>query len=259
MTSSSLDPAFFPRSWSQYETISYGAFCRSACHNANNAFLYKRTEKQLVSLKSALRVLVVLLLLLVIKSTEEPSLPLRQETDAKCPLNIWSSRCATAGLFSRWGRTSFSPGSLKQGSRSAGALQSEPSASPLRCSISSPTCGACTWDKQKVTVVISLSIEWEELNGIKTHFFLNDSWDDKLLLTWRAAPSRCPEERGPCTEPCQGFSSCGGEVLLLLLRRLRGRLCWHLCRRAAFMPLILRRRCLSANRGARSSGQLGLI
>lgn len=85
------------------------------------------------------------------------------------------------------------------------------------------------------------------------HIFLNDSWDDKLLLTWRAAPSRCPEERGPCTEPCQGFASCGGEVLLLLLRRLRGRLCWHVCRRSAFMLLILRSQPIR-RLGARDNG-----
>lgn len=84
----------------------------------------------------------------IIKSRAEPRLLLRQETDVKCPWNIWSSRSETAGLSSGWGGTWSSPRCLKQESHSAGAPRWEPSASLLLCNISSPASEACTWEKQ---------------------------------------------------------------------------------------------------------------
>lgn len=85
----------------------------------------------------------------VFKSTAEPRRPLRRGKDVKCLLSIWSSRCATAELFSGWGRTLFSPGGLSLEVRSACAAQSEPSASPPPCCISAPACGVYTWEKTR--------------------------------------------------------------------------------------------------------------
>lgn len=71
------------------------------------------------------------------------------ETAAGCPGNIWNSRCASAGLCAAWAATWFSPGSQRLGGRSASALRSGPSASPPRCSTSSPACAVYTWRKAK--------------------------------------------------------------------------------------------------------------
>lgn len=94
----------------------------------------------------------------VLKSTAEPRHPLHRETGVKCPLNIWSSRCVSAGLFLTWAMTLFSPVSLREGDHSADVLQSEPSASPLRCCISSPACEVYIWKKSHNYVNIFVHI-----------------------------------------------------------------------------------------------------
>lgn len=86
---------------------------------------------------------------MVIKSTAEPSRLLHRGTAVKSPWSTWNSRCVPAELSWASGRTLFSPGARQQEVHSAGALQSEPSASPPRCSISSPTCGVYTWGEGK--------------------------------------------------------------------------------------------------------------
>lgn len=140
--------------------------------------------------QSVLRVLVVQAS--IFRSTVEPSLPLRLETDVKCPWSIWSSHCVTAGLFSRWGTTWFSPGCLQQGTHSAGVLLSEPSASPPQCSISSPAFGVCTWEEAKHGSCECMhQFWWEEVPQART-------WNDikkyssahlkscSFTLSWRA-------------------------------------------------------------------------
>lgn len=81
--------------------------------------------------------------LLLSKDTAEPSRPRCQETRRERLQRTWSSRRSSAGVSSGW--TWFCGGGLRRGSRSAGDLQCQPSASPSQCSISAPTCAASTY------------------------------------------------------------------------------------------------------------------
>lgn len=147
-SSSPLDPVFPPCSKPVQNHVIWG-FWVSSCHHSNNAFLYKSRQRGGSVTEIWLWRVFAVRFLVTVNSTAEPSHPLRQETGAGCPASIWSSRCVSAGLFSGWGGTLSSPGSPQRGSRSAGVLRWEPSASPHRCSTSSPACGAYTYKQNQ--------------------------------------------------------------------------------------------------------------
>lgn len=110
--------------------------------------------------------------LLLSKDTAEPSRPRCQETRRERLQRTWSSRRPSAGVSSRW--TWFCGGCRRRGSRSAGDLQCQPSASPSQCSISAPTCAASTY-------AANISVTIQEKSGLKQAKY-DGIVPEKLLL-----------------------------------------------------------------------------